>query len=338
MQHKNLKGENTLGLSSESPVFFEIKTDVDLQIVIEQVASQKLLRPFYFLGGGSNLILSEKLSRPVLKMSLQGKKILAESTDAVRLQVAGGENWNQFVRWSVSQKFYGLENLVLIPGTVGAAPIQNIGAYGAEAKDFIESVRGYDFKSQQWMELKNSECHFSYRDSVFKKIDMSEFLITEVVFLLKKQSSLVNLSYKELALSLESKHRKATPENILCTVEELRRSKLPDPVVIGNAGSFFKNPLVTCEKAKVLKESFPQLPVYIHGNDLCKLSAGWMIEQCGWKGRRQGPVGMYEKQALVLINDGEGTCADVLALADAVQRDVFEKFQVQLEIEPLVWK
>lgn len=334
----NLKDKNTLGLSSESPLFFAIHHESDLRELIHQVQDRKLVLPFYFLGDGSNLILSKIISNPVVQMKILGRKILSEDSESVIVQASAGENWNEFVHWTVEKNFYGLENLVLIPGTVGASPIQNIGAYGVEAKDFIHSVKGYDFEKKEWFSLTNEQCQFAYRDSLFKQSGHQSKLITEVVFKLSKKADKVNLTYKELKNHLEIHSRSATAENVLLSVKELRMNKLPDPSVIGNAGSFFKNPLLQPEKAQQLKSQFPLLPMYPQTDGTLKVSAGWMIEKCGWKGQRLGPVGMYEKQALVLVKHDEATADDVLKLAEAVKADVLRQFGVDLEIEPLIWK
>lgn len=330
----DLSAHNTLRLPCRAKYMLECRQLGDLRLLQADARRQTL--PFYILGGGSNVVLPETLDGPLIRVALRGKTLLREDRDAWYVAAGAGENWHTFVLWALANGYAGLENLALIPGTVGAAPVQNIGAYGVEIKDYLDHVSAYDLQAGTMQIFTAGECAFAYRDSIFKSHYPGRFLITEVVFRLPK-IPVLHLDYGDIRSELAVLALPATPQNIAQAVMTIRRRKLPDPDEIGNAGSFFKNPVIPMEKAHALLQRFPTMPHYPQPAQQSKLAAGWLIEQAGWKGRRLGPVGMYEKQALVLVNHGGATAADVKMLCTAVQRDVEAQFGIRLEPEPVFW-
>ncbi len=325
---------NTLGLVSHAANYLRLHDVAQLPQVTQwqQATSQDV----YVLGGGSNLILREQISRPVIHNQLRGIRLVQETEDAYLIEAAGGEVWHDFVAYCIEQGWYGLENLALIPGTVGACPVQNIGAYGVEVMDRIHAVHAWHIAEGREQIFSDQDCAFSYRDSVFKKPAGQGYLITAVQFRLPKQWAPVT-TYPDLKND-PSLASEVTPQKIFAAVCRIRQAKLPDPAQIGNAGSFFKNPIVSAEMQASLKETYPALVSYAQPDGSVKLAAGWLIEQCGWKGKSLGPVGMHARQALVLVNHGGASAADVLRLADAVVASVSEKFGVQLEREPVLFE
>lgn len=289
--------------------------------------------PLLILGGGSNVIVTRDFPGVVLHMALIGREYLFEDDHFVYVRAAAGEVWHDFVQWTLERGWGGLENLSLIPGSVGAAPIQNIGAYGVELKDGFHSLSWFEFATGKMHTLTHAECQFFYRDSVFKNGLRNQGIILEVTFKLAKQWQ-PKLGYDGVAQALQGVAT-PTPQQVSFAICVVRRSKLPDPQLIGNAGSFFKNPVVSAEICAALLARFPQLVNYRQSDGKYKLAAGWLIEQTGWKGRALGRAGVYEKQALVLVNLGGATGADVASLAKAIQEDVKRNFGVQLEIEPV---
>ena len=292
----------------------------------------------FILGGGSNVVLGGDFPGLLLKVELRGRELLQEDADAVYVRAAAGENWHDFVQWTLAQGWPGLENLSLIPGTVGAAPIQNIGAYGLEAGELLHAVDAIDLTDGSTRTFDHAACRFGYRDSVFKQegwhVD-GRLLITAVTFRLPKRWQ-PRTGYADVAKELAGRGiTTPTPTDIAAAVIAIRQRKLPDPAVLPNAGSFFKNPVVDAATAARLATAHGTLPSYPQPDGTVKLAAGWLIEQAGWKGRSLGPVGMYEKQALILVNHGGATGADVLALTAAVQADVQHRFGVMLEAEPV---
>ncbi|WP_374354049.1 UDP-N-acetylmuramate dehydrogenase [Chitinimonas sp.] len=294
----------------------------------------QLTFPLHILGGGSNLVPSERVAGTVLKVELKGRQLLGEDEYAWYVAAAAGENWHDFVQWTLAQGWPGLENLSLIPGTVGAAPIQNIGAYGVELKDRFHALSAMNLADGHSCIFTPEQCSFAYRDSVFKQGEVDRWLITEVLFRLPKAWQPM-LDYGDLRQQLAG--QTPTPQVVAEAVIRTRQSKLPDPAQLGNAGSFFHNPRVDAAQADALRARFAGLPCYPQPDGTVKLAAGWLIEQAGWKGRSLGPVGMYEKQALVLVNHGGATASDVAALMAAVKADVLARFGVALQAEPQWW-
>ena len=290
-----------------------------------------------WLGGGSNILFMQNFPSLVVRMATRGIRELERTPDSVLLEAQAGENWHGFVQSSLHMGLGGLENLSLIPGTVGASPVQNIGAYGVEVKDRIHSVRCFDVQSQEWRELSNAECRFAYRDSIFKHEGRQRYVITSVVFRLDTQF-VPNVKYGDLAqvLAEQCDGRVPTAQDVAQAVCAIRRSKLPDPAVLGNVGSFYKNPLVDAAHAQTLLAQYPQMPHYPQPDGRVKLAAGWLIDQCGLKGKTIGGAAVHDKQALVLVNKNRATAADVRALSDEICRIVAQRFAVDLQPEP-VW-
>lgn len=330
----SLKHRNTLNLPCVASSFISISNAQDLLNAFEKfsLTSQNC----FVLGGGSNVILPSKLERFVLSFETKDAKeacfIKAEDQDTVLVEVDAGVSWDDFVEYSVQHAFSGLENLSLIPGSVGAAPIQNIGAYGVEVADIIEHVNVFDVNSKKLGFFSAEECQFGYRDSVFKR-NPGRFIITSVCFRLSKKPNFT-LEYGELSALKNSKTLNSAL--VRQTVIETRQAKLPDPSYLPNVGSFFKNPIVSSEKLKQLKQSYPTIVNYPQTSGNYKLAAAWLIDQAGWKGYRNATVGIHDKQALVIINHNQGIQDEILSLAKSVQYSVFKKFQVSLEIEPVV--
>lgn len=290
-----------------------------------------------WLGGGSNILFMQDFPSLVVRMATRGIRELERTPDSVLLEAQAGENWHGFVQSSLHMGLGGLENLSLIPGTVGASPVQNIGAYGVEVKDRIHSVRCFDVQTQEWRELSNAECRFAYRDSIFKHEGRQRYVITSVVFRLDTQF-VPNVKYGDLAqvLAEQCGSRAPTAQDVAQAVCAIRRSKLPDPAVLGNVGSFYKNPLVDAAHAQTLLAQYPQMPHYPQPDGRVKLAAGWLIDQCGLKGKTIGGAAVHDKQALVLVNKNRATAADVRALSDEICRIVAQRFAVDLQPEP-VW-
>lgn len=333
-KNHSLTSLNTFKLTSHCEFFFEINTLADLRQFVCKSEFRHLKKRI--LGGGSNIILSENIKGIVLKNNLKKLFVdsLNETNDDYFLNIGSGENWNDFISWTLNHKIYGLENLSLIPGTVGAAPIQNIGAYGSEVKNFIDQVKGVHLNSGIEKTLNNHECQFSYRYSVFKDASYDDFFITDVIFKIPKKNHL-EFSYGELKDSFQSVT--PTPELISEKVKEIRTKKLPNLEKLPNVGSFFKNPLIKTSDWKKLKSLYPQLVSYPAGTEQVKLSAGQLIELCGFKGSSLGSVSIYEKQALIMVNLGQAQLKDVQNLAQKMISAIETKFQIRLEIEPVLW-
>lgn len=325
---------NTFGLPARAAWFAAIETPAQL-IALIATPEWRYLQHFV-LGGGSNLILTGDFDGLVLHARLPGRELVAEDDDARYARAGAGESWHDFVCWTLEQGWPGLENLALIPGTVGAAPIQNIGAYGLEMADRFQQLDAMDLTTGKMVAFDRAACRFGYRDSVFKGEAAGRYLIATVTFRLPKRWRPVT-GYAELARELDArKITEPTARDIAGAVIAIRSRKLPDPAHIGNAGSFFKNPVVDAVTFACLAAQHPDLPHYTQPDGTVKLAAGWLIERCGWKGRILGPVGVYEKQALVLVNRGGARGEDVLRLARAIQESVRAMFGVELEPEPVV--
>ena len=332
-EHVSLKGYNTLGVDVAARFFVAVQSLEQLQDALAWAQQRQVA--VFLLGGGSNLVLTADLDMLVIHLQLQGISILSEDAEYARIEVQAGENWHAFVQWSLAQGFSGLENLSLIPGNVGAAPVQNIGAYGVELKDHLESVFFYDRETQQTQRLITAECQFAYRDSLFKR-ESGRRVILSVIFKLPKVAVL-RLDYGDLQGYLAKQQvMQPTPQDVSRAVCEVRAEKLPDPSKLANTGSFFKNPVVSAAHAEQLKQSYPNIVNFAQGDGQVKLAAGWLIDQAGWKGVRQGDAGVHAKQALVLVNYGTATGKQILELAGQIQADILQRFAVELEIEPNV--
>ena len=324
---------NTLRLPARAAWFAAVDSADQLRAVLDDPRVAGL--PRFVLGGGSNLVLAGDFPGLVLKVAFHGKSRVQEDADAFYIRAGGGENWHDFVRWTLEMGWPGLENLSLIPGTVGAAPVQNIGAYGIEMAEHFYSLRAYDLETGKTVGFDKADCHFGYRDSFFKQAGAGRYLIAAVTFRLPKQWQ-QRTNYADVARELEAQGiAQPTPLQVSDAVIAIRRRKLPDPAEIGNAGSFFKNPVVPADAYARLAAEFPTLPHYPQPDGSQKLAAGWLIEQAGWKGKRLGPVGCYANQALVLVNHGGARGSDVRATSEAVRADVRARFGVDLEPEPV---
>ncbi|MFN0176641.1 MAG: UDP-N-acetylmuramate dehydrogenase [Saprospiraceae bacterium] len=333
LQNVPLLPYNTFGLDVKARHFAECSSVDDLR-----EALRTGIQPVFLLGGGSNVLITQDVQGLVLKNNLRGINVIREFKNKVWVEVGGGEVWHEFVLWAVAQGYGGVENLSLIPGTVGAAPIQNIGAYGVELKDVFVRLEALELASGKLKTFNHSACGFGYRDSVFKREEKGKWCITSVVFSLRKSPHKLNTSYGDISKTLET-NGISTPSiaDISRSVVQIRTSKLPDPAKIGNCGSFFKNPETDRSVLERILATHPQAPHFPLPDGRVKIPAGWLIEQCGWKGKRVGNTGCYERQALVLVNYGGATGAEVKNLANAIIESVEKAFGVRLEAEVNIW-
>ena len=318
---KQLKSLNTFGVSAQAKEWHPIKNFADWHQVIKKHAHEPLL----IWGGGSNLLPVEDLCQPILYNQVFGKKVLATTDKKVLVEIGGAEDWDQTVRWTLEQGWGGLENLALIPGTVGAAPVQNIGAYGVELSSLIHSVLAWDKETQSEVEFSAESCDFAYRDSVFKRQPGRWFIHQVRLHLTPLEHHQLNLDYKPLATQ-----NLTSAQAVYEAVTSIRTSKLPDPKKIGNAGSFFCNPIVEREVYESLQKSFPDLPAYPQKNGGYKISAAFLIQSAGWRGFRQKDAGVHEQQPLVLVNHGSTTGQEILSLAQSIQADIQQRYGVEL--------
>jgi UDP-N-acetylmuramate dehydrogenase len=338
-KNKDLTQLNTLGLSARATAFICLRSLQQLDALSSLAANYPGL---LVLGGGSNMVLPAEVNSLVAHVALTGVRLLEARPEAWVIEAGAGETWHQFVQTCIDQGWDGLENLALIPGTVGAAPVQNIGAYGVELADRCEGVTAWNVRERRLVQLSAAECQFSYRDSMFKHSEPGEWVIVSVRFSLPRPWQPV-LDYPDLrryfAVGTDSSTDLASPtaRDIFHAVCQIRREKLPDPAVTGNAGSFFKNPVVSGQVRDDLLQQHPGLVSYLQPDGRYKLAAGWLIDQCGWKGRQLGAAGVHDRQALVLVNKGGANAADIMALAAEIQRDVLARYHVTLEPEPVVW-
>jgi UDP-N-acetylmuramate dehydrogenase len=332
-QNISLRSHNTFGVEAMAHAYLAVTDPSMLPAVRGDAALGSL--PRLVLGGGSNILLTSDFPGLVLHMEFRGIAIVRQDRQATYIRVAAGESWHRLVLWTLAHGLGGLENLSLIPGSVGAAPIQNIGAYGTEIKDYIDSVTAFDFNTGNIFTLRRSECEFAYRDSIFKHRLRDHAVILELTLALPREWQ-PNTHYAELAQELRAREIPPTAQDISDAVIAIRQRKLPDPAVVGNAGSFFKNPLVPAAQRNALLQQHAKLVSYEQPDGCFKLAAGWLIDQCGWKGRCTGAAGVYEKQALVLVNCGGASGLEILQLAKTIQADVFSRFGVQLDVEPVL--
>ena len=329
----SLKPFNTFGLEVYADYFARFETVAEFIELFQTYASIRS-EGLLIVGGGSNLLLSKDVKGLVLKNEIKGIEIVQEDADFIWLKAGGGEVWHDFVMYAVGHGWGGLENLSLIPGTVGAAPMQNIGAYGTEIKDHFDYLEALNLDTLEVEKFDIDRCNFGYRESFFKHEGKGKYLITSVCFKLVKHPA-INTSYGIINDVLQQ-HGITHPtiQDVSNAVIEIRQSKLPDPKEIGNSGSFFKNPTVSKELAEQLKINFPGIPSYpVEGSSNIKFPAGWLIEQAGWKGYRKGDAGVHAKQALVLVNYGAADGKEILALSEEIKKSVLSKFGIQLETE-----
>jgi UDP-N-acetylmuramate dehydrogenase len=337
-----LRDYNTFGIVAKALTLVRITSEADLaQLCADPVLGSQ---PKFVLGGGSNVVLTGDVRPVVLKVEVMGKRLVTETDKAWIVEAGGGESWHGLVQWTLAQGYPGLENMALIPGTVGAAPVQNIGAYGVELQDRFESLDAVDLTTGEAFTLDAAQCAFGYRDSVFKHVaaQPGDFGLSGRALITRVRLRLPKLWKPEMGyLDLERKRQESnvdvpTPLHIYEWICSIRRSKLPDPAVIGNAGSFFKNPTVSPDQCADIIAREPRIVHYPMADGSIKLAAGWLIDACGWRGKFIGNAGVYDKQALVLVNRGGVTGGEVVTLARAIQTSVYERFGIRLEPEPVV--
>jgi len=322
----SLKPYNSFGIDVLSQIFIEVNKLSELKKIL------KTYKKCFILGGGSNMLLTKPIEIPVIKLNLKGISSALLDNNNVKVSAMAGENWHEFVLWCIDKNYGGLENLSLIPGTVGACPIQNIGAYGAEVKDVITQVEALEIKTQKIKIFSNSDCKFAYRNSIFKSAEKGKYIILKVTFKLTSKNHKLHIDYGATKSELANI---ANPniKQISNAIIKIRSSKLPDPKKIGNSGSFFKNPIVDSSQFKALQNAYPELPFYKISSNKIKIPAGWLIEKCGFKGKRFGNTGVHAKQALVLVNYGNATGNEILELSKAIQKSVKESFAINLQTE-----
>lgn len=325
----SLKKYNTFGLDYQADCLVSADSEAEVIQFLKEKESDK--KPLLVMGGGSNILFTGNFNGTIIHPLIVGIRIEERNHDQVIVSADAGVNWDSLVEWSVNNGFGGIENLSLIPGSVGATPVQNIGAYGVEVKDHIEKVRTVCITDGSIKEFTNPECRFGYRNSIFKGALKGIYLVTRVYYRLNI-NPLLKLNYGTIYDELK-KIGAPSLKNVRQTVINIRRRKLPDPVITGNAGSFFKNPVVSTIFAGELKKEYPAMPTYSDPSGGIKLPAGWLIEQCGWKGKRMGDAAVHDKQALVLINHGNATGKEIFGLSEKIKQSVYEKFGVELERE-----
>ncbi len=331
IQNHSLTNLNTLHLVSLAKYFIKLNDLLLLDTISDFIAKEKI--KYLILGGGSNVLLPKYYDGLIILNNLKGIFVVSNNDKHIQLKVMAGESWDDFVKYSVDNKYYGIENLSLIPGSVGASPVQNIGAYGVEVSSVINFVEVYNLKTGEFSQIKNKDCNFKYRYSIFK--EQHDYIIVAVHFILAKEKKF-NYQYLDLKNKLGDLDS-LTIKKIRNTIIQIRSEKLPDWKLIGNVGSFFHNPIITDERLQILLKQYPNLPYYRKKEEnLIKVSAGWLIENAGLKGYRDGNVGVYHKQALVLVNYGEAIQIDLLNLAKYIQEKIRNLYNINLIIEPLI--
>ena len=328
-ENQNLKDYNTFGMEVLARHFLQIENADEVPSVIREYLQEK---PFYILGGGSNTLFTKDFDGYIVHPAFTGIEVMEQTDDAVVLRVSAGEPWDNLIQYCIKRQYFGIENLTAIPGLVGSAPVQNIGAYGVEVKDTVLKVEGYVISTGEPFTLSNAECKFAYRNSIFKQELKHDCLITYVWFQLSRIKHFT-LSYQGLAKALEERELPLSLHSVSDCVRKIRDAKLPDPAIVGNGGSFFKNPVIADEQYRDLLVRFPDLVAYDAPDGQKKLSAGQLIEKADWKGKRVGNAGTWKNQALVLVNYGGATPAEVLNVAETIIKDVKNLFGITLEME-----
>ena len=318
---------NTFGMDVKASLFMEYSSVEELKTLLAQ--QTWIPGEWLHIGGGSNLLFTKDYPGTILHSAIKGFEVTSEDEEKVIVRAGAGEVWDDFVAYTVSQGWYGAENLSLIPGEVGASAVQNIGAYGMEAKDLIVNVETVEVATGKERIFENSECQYAYRESIFKHALKGQYIVTHVSYRLDK-TPVYHLDYGNIRTELDKQGCQLTLQHVRNTIIGIRNSKLPDPQVQGNAGSFFMNPIVPRAQFEALLKDYPSMPHYILDNDRVKIPAAWMIDQCGWKGKQLGRAGVHSKQALVLINCGGATGQEVIALSEEIQQSVFQKFGIRI--------
>ena len=326
----SLKNYNTFGIEAKAKQFVAVHNIAELTAILKLNKSENK----FILGGGSNMLLTKDINALVIHVDLKGKRIIKENEDSVWVESQAGENWHEFVVWTIDQNFGGLENMSLIPGNVGTTPVQNIGAYGTEIKDTFVSCEALTVKNQELKTFTKEECHFGYRESTFKNEVKDQYIITSVVFKLTKRNHIINTSYGDITNEL-AKNNIVNPslKDVSQAVIAIRQSKLPDPKVLGNSGSFFKNPILLKSDFEKIHQQFPEMKYYDVSATEVKVPAGWLIEQAGFKGKRFGDAGIHKNQALVLVNYGKATGQEILDVSKHIQETIFTTFGIHIEAE-----
>ncbi len=330
INNASLQPYNTFGIKATAQEYCDIRTIEDLKTILKVQHN----KPLFILGGGSNMLLTKDIDALVLHMNLKGIEVVEETEDTVIVKAMAGENWHNFVLWCLQHNYGGIENLSLIPGNIGTAPIQNIGAYGVELKDVFVSCEALEIASQSLTTFSKTACQFGYRESVFKQDLKGQYIITSVNIKLTKRAHTLHIGYGAITKELEHLQiTQPTIQDISKAVIAIRESKLPDPKEIGNSGSFFKNPIVATADFKALQANFPEIPFYEISDHEVKIPAGWLIEKAGFKGKRFQNYGVHDKQALVLVNYGGAKGKDIFELAQLIQKTIKRLFNISIETE-----
>lgn len=326
----SLKNYNTFGIEAKAKQFVSVHSTAELKTVLIENQSQKK----FILGGGSNMLLTQDIDALVIHIDLKGKNIIQENDDFAWVESQAGENWHEFVLWTIENNLGGLENMSLIPGNVGTTPVQNIGAYGTEIKDTFVSCEAMKIENQEMITFSNLDCNFGYRESVFKNEIKDQFIITSVVYKLTKRNHKINTSYGDILSELEKNNITIpTIKEVSNAVISIRNSKLPNPKQLGNSGSFFKNPILLKSDFEKIHSKFPEMKFYEISETEVKVPAGWLIEQAGFKGKRFGDAGIHKNQALVLVNYGNATGQEILNVSKEIQKTIFDTFGIHIEAE-----
>ena len=326
-KNKSLKAYNTFGIAVKARFFCEVNSLEDLSKALQLEEYDKK----FILSGGSNILITNDIDALVVHINLKGIEVLNETDDYVIIKVMAGENWHEMVRWTLEQNYGGLENMSLIPGNTGTAPIQNIGAYGVELKDTMVSCEAMDKRTQELKTFTNEDCQFGYRDSYFKNEGKGKYVITSVNFKLSKKNHQLRTTYGAIETELKNRNiTKPNIQNISDAVIAIRQSKLPDPSELGNSGSFFKNPVISKSEFLKFSKNYPEAPFYKLEDGTYKIPAGWLIESCGFKGKRYGDAGIHDKQALVLVNFGNASGDEIKSLAHRIMAEVEKNFQINI--------
>ncbi|TVZ27394.1 UDP-N-acetylmuramate dehydrogenase [Gillisia sp. Hel_I_86] len=329
-QNASLKSYNTFGIDVKAKTLISVRSIGELVSVLKKNYAEDL----FILGGGSNMLLTQNVDATVVHIDIKGVEVIRETEEFVFVKANAGENWHEFVLYTLQQNWGGLENLSLIPGNVGTSPIQNIGAYGVELKDHFISCDAIDIQTLEIINFTAEECEFDYRNSIFKNKAKGKYIITNVIFKLRKTNHTLLTNYGAINEALnEMGVADPSIRDISKAVIKIRQQKLPDPKELGNSGSFFKNPVITEKEFEILKNQFPEIPNYPVGQNSVKIPAGWLIDKAGLKGYREGDAGVHKNQALVLVNYGEATGEEILDLAHKVQAEIRAKFKIHLEPE-----
>ncbi|MBS1534513.1 MAG: UDP-N-acetylmuramate dehydrogenase [Bacteroidetes bacterium] len=329
-RHFSLKSYNTFGIDAKARAFVAVNSVDELRQILQEQAAEKK----FILGGGSNMLLTKDMDALVIHVNLKGKKIVQENDDFVWIECQAGENWHEFVLWTLEQNYGGLENMSLIPGNVGTTPVQNIGAYGSEIKDTMTQCEAMKIADGNLRTFSNADCHFGYRESIFKQEAKDQYIITSVTFKLTKRNHNIKTGYGDIQAELAKQGiTQPTIQDVSRAVIAIRQSKLPDPKELGNSGSFFKNPIISKAQFEAVQKKFPEVKFFPVSETEVKVPAGWLIEQAGFKGIRIGDAGVHKNQALVLVNYGNATGAEILALSQNIQNTVREKFGISIEAE-----